>query len=205
MFKLSMPQGSIGNRERFEEALARFDAINQQDPTRIEYDGASLPTEYLLAQALFYRVLEMKPDASEPLLLASRSQHLKRWEHPRSEYPEGRVGYLKWRADQKVFHAQETAKILADLGYDSWTMDAVRELNLKRSIKGNPDCQTLEDGLCLVFLQFQYDAIAEKYPEEKTIDILRKTAAKMSAEGLEHAKKLDYSPRGLELLMKALG
>ncbi|WP_309397821.1 DUF4202 domain-containing protein [Cerasicoccus maritimus] len=204
MFDISIPDSDIANRERFDQAVARFDAINQEDPAEITFEGTIYAAEYLLAQALCYRVVQLAPEASEPLLLASRSQHLRRWERPRSEYPEGRAAYLKWRADLKVFHADESAKVLGELGYEQETIDAVRELNLKKNIKGNADCQTLEDGLCLVFLQFQYDGIVEKYDEAKVISILQKTAKKMSPVGLEAATKLDYSPRGKELLLKAL-
>jgi len=204
MFDLSIPDASIANRERFDEALARFDAINREDPARVDFQGESHPAEYLLAQALCQRVLQLEPGASEPLLLASRSQHLRRWEHPRSKYPEGRAGYLKWRADLKKFHADETAGILHELSYDAELIDAVRELNLKKDIKRNHDCQTLEDGLCLVFLQFQYDDIIAKYPEEKVIGILQKTAAKMSTAGLKAALKLDYTPAGKALMQRAL-
>lgn len=205
MFEISIPDNSdIANRERFDQALERFDAINREDPAEVTVDGKTFPAEYLYAQALCYRVIQLDSSASEPLLLASRSQHLRRWESPRSNYPEGRAGYLKWRADLKRFHADETAKVLTEFGYNQAIIDAVRELNLKKDLKGNPDCQTLEDGLCLVFLQFQYDGIIAKYPKEKVLDILRKTSAKMSAAGLEAAKQLEYSARGQELLEEAL-
>ncbi len=204
MFQISIPDTDIANRERFDQTVARFDAINREDPAQITFEGETHPAEFLLAQALCYRVIQLAPEASEPLLLASRSQHLRRWERPRSEYPEGRAGYLKWRADLKVFHADETAKILEEFGYDAETIEAVRELNLKKNIKRNADCQTLEDGLCLVFLQFQYEGIIAKYEADKVIDILRKSAAKMSEAGLAAAGNLSYSHRGRELLGQAL-
>lgn len=205
MFAINIPSARISERERFDRALARFDAINREDPARIEFEGESFPAEYLLAQALCYRVLQMNPQASEPLLLASRSQHMRRWEHPRSEYPEGRAGYLKWRADLKKLHADEAANVLTQLGYDRNTLAAVRALNLKQDIKNNSDCQTLEDGLCLVFLQFQYDEIIAKHDEAKVIGILQKTSAKMSQLGINAAMHLDLSPGGRALLEKALG
>lgn len=204
MFEIRFPNSDIANRERFDQAILRFDAINREDPTQVTVEGKAYPAEYLYAQALCYRVIELDPQASEPLLLASRSQHLRRWEHPRNSFPDGRAGYLKWREQLKQFHAEQAANVLTELGYDLDTVAAVRDLNVKKDIKHNPDCQTLEDGLCLVFLQFQYEAIIAKYPEEKVLGILRKSAAKMSAAGLQAAMKLDYSPRGRGLLLKAL-
>lgn len=203
-FEIHIPHGRIADIAMFEEALRRFDAINLGDPHRTAFAGEDYPAEYLLAQALCHRVLQLAPDASEPLLLASRSQHLRRWETPRDTYPAGRKGYLDWRADLKRMHADNAAEVLREVGYAPETTSAVRTLNLKEDIKGNPDCQTLEDGLCLVFLQFQYAGIIERHPEGKVLGILRKTAAKMSPAGLEAALALDYTEAGKTLLQKAL-
>ena len=203
-FDIEIPLEKVANVDPFEKALLQFDAINRRDPQEISYRGHRYPAEYLLAQALCHHVIALTPSPSEPLLLASRCQHLGRWAHPRKTYPEGRAGYLKWRADLKIYHADQVAEILRDFGYDEATMAAVRSLNLKEDIKKNPDCQTLEDGLCLVFLQFQYDDIVAQHPEEKVIRILKKTAGKMSAAGLEAAGKLNYSTQGKALLHQAL-
>ena len=45
------------------------------------------------------------PDASDALQIAARGQHVERWKLKRTEYPEGRAGYLAWRKAQGVFHA----------------------------------------------------------------------------------------------------
>jgi hypothetical protein len=66
------------------------------------------------------------------------------------------------------------------------------------------EVQTMENALCLVFLEFQYDDLIEKQSEEKMIGILQKTWAKMSAPGREYALSLAYSQTGSALLNKAL-
>jgi hypothetical protein len=123
----------------------------------------------------------------------------------RSSYPEGRVGYLKWRSDLSKFHAQITTQLLQSIDYDPETIEKVREIVLKRRLKTDPDVQIMENALCLVFLEFQFDDLIEKQPDEKMIDILQKTWAKMSDPGKEQALILKYSGKASMLLGKALG
>ncbi|MEM6823370.1 MAG: DUF4202 family protein, partial [Verrucomicrobiota bacterium] len=89
----------------FQKALDQFDKENANDPNLEVVEGKEVPHELLDAQRLFRWVEKLKPEASEALLLASRCQHICRWEILRSSYPEGRAGYLKWRQDLKLFHA----------------------------------------------------------------------------------------------------
>lgn len=203
-FNIEIPYPAISDAARFDQVLDRFDTLNAEDPREIIYQGETYPTEFLLAQALCFRILQLETRPSEALLLASRCQHLGRWKIPRSSYPESRGGYLKWRVDLKVVHAETAGAILTEAGYDEHLRSAVKALNLKSQLKENPDCQTLEDGLCLVFLQFQLQGILEKYPESNVVRILRKTARKMSTAGLAAAQELDYSPAGAAALAEAL-
>lgn len=148
--------------------------------------------------------MALQPDASEALQLASRCQHICRWEVPRSTQPMGRAGYLKWRAGLKKFHAEKSAGILRDVGYPEEVITRVQELNLKKNLKTDPDCQTIEDALCLVFLQYQFDALIADTDPEKMIRIVQKTWAKMSQQGHEAALKLDYSPEAQQVLKDSL-
>ena len=119
-------------------------------------------------------------------------------------YPEGRVGYLKWRSDLARFHAQKAGDILHVVGYDQGIIDRVQEIILKRKLKIDPELQTIEDALCLVFLELQYDEFIEKHSDEKIIRILRKTWGKMTDRGRKVALTLDFSEKGTLLLSKAL-
>ena len=177
---------------RFQEAIARFDAANARDPRGIE-----LP----YAQRLSAWVERLAPDASESLRLAARCQHLRRWEIPRESYPPGRVGYLKWRETLKHFHADEAAKILRAVGYDDAMIERVRNLNLK---KKDPETSVLEDALCLLFLETQFDETTGKTGEEKMIEILRKTWRKMSPRAREIALGMKLSETQRALIQKAL-
>ena len=107
--------------EKFLSALRRFDVENSRDPNLEN----GQPRELLYAQRLTDWVLKLRPDASEPLRLAARCQHICRWESPRENYPATRAGYLKWRADLKKFHAEKSGAILRETGYDEETIRRV--------------------------------------------------------------------------------
>ena len=165
---------------RFKETIAAFDALNGQDPHTVEVDGQSIPKELHDAFAMTRWVEALYPKASEAVHLAARCQHLCRWEVPRSSYPEGRVSYLKWRADLKERHAEQSAKVLQGRGYGSEMIDAVAAINLKRGLKSNSDVQQIEDALCLVFLEKQLEGYLGKWEDCKIIRILKKTLGKMA-------------------------
>ncbi len=186
------------------QAFERFDAANAQDPNTLVVDGTSQPKELVFAKRLTEAVLTLDPDASEPLRLASRCQHICRWKVPRDTQPMGRTGYLKWRAGLKKFHAETSAAILRDLGYPEATVERVQALNQKQNLRTDPDCQTLEDALCLVFLRHQFDDLIENTEEEKMLHIVQKTWAKMSARGQKAAAQLDFSELAAGVLKKAL-
>jgi len=74
----------------------------------------------------------------------------------------------------------------------------------KLGYKTDPEAQLLEDVACLVFLEHELAAFAAKHPEEKLIDILRKSWSKMSPAGHKAAIALDL-PQHLRLIVgKAL-
>lgn len=190
--------------DRFNEAIAKFDAMNSQDPNTIMVGEKSVPKELHDASAMTRWVEALYPDANEMVRLAARCQHLCRWESPRSSYPEGRVGYLKWRSDLKKFHAERAAEVLRSVGYDEEAIESIRMINLKKGLKSNPDVQMIEDALCMVFLETQFEGYLDKWDEEKTIGILQKTWAKMSGVGHVAALALPLSARAKALVEKAL-
>ncbi len=115
-----------------------------------------------------------------------------------------RPGYLKWRADLKKFHAQRSGQILHEVGYDDETVRRVQDLNVKKNFSTDPDCQVLEDALCLVFLEFQFSGLAAKTDDEKMINALKKSWEKMTEFARAEALKLHYGERENLLIQKAL-
>ena len=149
---MNTPSFQPADAVRFSAALRRFDAENARDPNLDSDAGGPQPRELLYARRLTDWVLRLQPDASEALRLSARCQHLRRWEIPRASYPLDRVGYLKWRAELKNFHAQKAGEILRELGYPAEIIAQVQALNLKQNFPNDPDSHVLEDALCLVFL-----------------------------------------------------
>jgi hypothetical protein len=187
----------------FERAIAAIDALNAQDPREDPYEaGQSFESAYSRRMS---RWLErLAPEASEALQLAARAQHLARWRIPRKDYPMDRAGYKRWRADLGAMHAQATGEILREAGYGDETIERVQSLLKKKNLKTDPECQTLEDVICLVFLESYFADFAAQHDEQKLIRILQRTWAKMSERGHKAALELPLPPDLAKLVNKAL-
>lgn len=164
-------------------ALAAIDAANARDPDSVERAPAAL----LYGRRMSETLQEFRPEASEPLRIACRGQHIERWLVPRTSYPGGRAGYLRWRSDLKQRHGERIAGIMADAGYQPEDCDRAAALVRKEGLKRDPEAQTLEDVACLVFIRWYFAEFAEGQPDDKLLDIVAKTGRKMSAEGREAA------------------
>ena len=165
--------------QRFTTTIARFDAANAQDPNQ---EGGR-PRELLYAERMTAMLERFAPDASEAVRLAVRAQHIQRWMTPRSTYPAGRQGYLKWRAGLYQFHAKTAATIMGETGYDTALIERVKAAVSKQGLKVNSETQLLEDVSALVFLEHYLAGFAARhsdYDEAKWLDIIRKTWRKMS-------------------------
>ena len=185
---------------RFQAAIAAFDALNANDPNQV--GGQAKELHDALAMTRWVEVLY--PDDSEVVHLAARCQHLCRWEVPRDSYPEGRVGYLKWRSDLKGIHAEKSAAVLESVGYDTDVIGAVKTINLKQGLKSNADVQAIEDALCMVFLEEQYEGYIGQWEDAKLVNILKKTWGKMSPLAQNAALNLPLSGKALALVKEAL-
>lgn len=186
------------------KAFDLFDTYNKQDPNIMVWEHTSYPAAYFFALQLYNWVTALNRDASEALLLASRSQHIGRWISARTSYPEGKAGYLQWRMDLAKFHASKAAELLVEAGYDGEIIEHVQRIILKKNLRTDPEVQTMENALCLVFLQYQYEEFIHKHDEKKVIRVLQKSWSKMSQAGRDAALTLPYSDEGKALLEKAL-
>ncbi|WP_406683440.1 DUF4202 domain-containing protein [Seonamhaeicola sp. MEBiC1930] len=189
---------------RFETAIALIDKKNSEDINSYQVSGMSYPKELLYSQRMTRKLLQFEPNASKALQIAARAQHICRWKIARDEYPMDRIGYLKWRETLKKMHAEITADILIQVGFDALYIERVSKLITKKLIKKNEESQILEDTVCLVFLDYYFEEFAAKHADEKVIDILQKTWKKMSEKGHESALKLNYSDKNLELVKRAI-
>ena len=165
---------------RFRIAIDLFDQANAEDPNAEIVDGVAQPRELVYARRMTTRLERFAPDASEPLRLAVRGQHIRRWTTPRSAYPPGRAGYHAWRRSLAAFHAETAGALLAEAGYDRQTVRRVRALVQKEGLATDAETQTLEDVACLVFLEHYAADFAARHDEAKCVGVLRKTWRKMS-------------------------
>ncbi|GIX07236.1 MAG: hypothetical protein KatS3mg115_1639 [Candidatus Poribacteria bacterium] len=197
-----MPQRSFG--PRFEKAIAAIDAANAEDPRRIEVDGESVPYELFYARRLTEWIERLESDPSEPLLLAARGLHLRRWTIPRDTYPRTRAGYLAWKQRLLEFHAQELRPILASCGYPPETIERVTELVLRTTFPEDPEAQTIEDAVTLLFLEHQLDDLASRTEHKKMVRILRRAWRKISPKARQFAGEMELPPHLRALVEEAL-
>ncbi|HZM29171.1 MAG TPA: DUF4202 domain-containing protein [Acidimicrobiales bacterium] len=190
---------------RLATALAAIDAANAGDPHTIVVGGAARPKELTHAEMMTRWVRRLSPGCSDEQLIAARAHHLRRWAIPRDDYTRDRAGYLRWRTALQRQHAEDVGAIMRDAGYGDASVERVQAIVRKRGLGRDPEVQVHEDALCLVFLETQFDELTATLGDEaKMIEILRKTAAKMSPAGLAAARTLPLSPEGAALLRRAL-
>ncbi|KAI1822895.1 hypothetical protein F4861DRAFT_540510 [Xylaria intraflava] len=211
----------------FTSALELIDAAHAEDPRAIPSpDGTdtTLPSELHYARKMTRWLAVRCPDASPSLQVACRAQHFRstqtdktatppgraknRWEIPRDSFPMTRAGYLTWRAKQKTEAAEKIKVLLSSLSpaLAAADIDRVAALVRKEGLAVDAETQVLEDVACLVFLDDQLDDFEKRadVDEDKMVNILRKTWAKMSARGREIALGMKLSERATTLVTKAL-
>ncbi|KAI8625334.1 hypothetical protein F5Y19DRAFT_267979 [Xylariaceae sp. FL1651] len=201
----------------FAAALKLIDDAHAEDPRTVlseDGSGTAVPSELHYARKMTRWLAVRLPDAPPTLQLACRAQHFRRWEIPRDSFPMTRAGYLTWRAKQKT-QAAEKIKALLLLPLSSSPsspplpaedIDRIAALVRKENLAADAETQVLEDVACLVFLDDQLDDFEkrEDVDEDKLINILRKTWAKMSPRGREIALDMRLSERAKTLVGKAL-
>lgn len=186
--------------DRLALAVAAIDTANAEDPNRYD-DGRGLA---LVQGELASRWADRLTDSpAEPVVLAVRAHHLKRWEIERSSYPEGRAGYLRWRRDNKAHQADSAGVILAALGYDRSTVQRVQELLRRKGLGSDPDTQLVEDSACLVFLETQFDAMVARLERDHLVRVVAKTLAKMSPEAVALTAEIELSDAAAGIVAQA--
>ena len=184
------------------EAAAAIDAANAEDPRH--HDGVPLA----LAQGRMAEdwAVRLDPRASDALRLAARAHHLRRWAVPRSDYPEGRAGYLRWRRAQRERHARDLAALLDGAGVDGSVSARAAEIVAKRGLGSDSEVQTFEDAVSLTFLETDLRSVLDRLDDDaKVVDIVVKTLVKMSATGRDQALAVaaGLDERSQRILMQA--
>src|SRR5437764_639760 len=140
-------------------ARVAIDAVHGADP-RAE-GGEAYELRYADRLEAWIRRLVSAP--SPALELAARAQHLERWAIPREDFPEGRGGYLRWRAAVHKRQGERLREILGGAGCDPALIERVALLVSKGAPRDEPDAQALEDAACLVFLETELGPFMADY------------------------------------------
>jgi tRNAThr (cytosine32-N3)-methyltransferase len=187
-----------------DRARALIDAAHAADP-RPGPDGR--PAELGYADRMEAWVARLVPDAPSLLRLAARCQHLERWAVPRESFPPGKTAYLAWRRSLYVRQAERGRQLLLAAGVPAAEADELATWVSKTGLRTNPGTQALEDAAVLVFLEGEIAAFAARhadYPDEKFVDILRKTWRKLSPRAQSLAAGLELPPAIAALVGRAL-
>ncbi|MFI2817459.1 MULTISPECIES: DUF4202 domain-containing protein [Halomonadaceae] len=190
----------------FDKTLAALDALHAQDPqTTTLSDGTAQPQELAYAQRMSRWLERLQETPSDLLGIAVRAQHLQRWKLPRSDYPEGRIGYLTWRRDQSARAGDTTAAIMEEAGYSQEEAKRVASMIRKQGLGRDSDVQALEDCACLVFLENYFADFSRKVEHDHMVRIVQKTWGKMSPQAHALALTLPMNDTCSALVKEALG
>ena len=193
--------------DRFNAVIKAIDAVNAQDPRKIDMNGTERPFETVYADRMTETLEQMYPDASELLRIAARAQHIRRWQIPRDTFPRNKEGYQKWRLGMRQLHAELVGGIMTEQGYSSEDIAEVGMFLRKERLKRVADSQALENVVDVVFLAYYWDDFVEKfsdYSDDKLIDIVGKTLRKMSSHGHAAALALDLPPETTRIVLAAV-
>ncbi len=193
-----------GLSSRLAAAAAAIDVANEQDPTRVTVRGESLPLALVHGRLAAEWVADLHPDADESWSVAARAHHLRRWEVPRTDYETGRAGYLRWKRDQRQRHARDVATLLGPLGYDGAEIERIKALVRRDQLATDPGAQAVEDAACLVFIETQLAEVATKLDRDHLVEVIRKTARKMSPAALAAVARIPLADVERDLLTTAL-
>jgi hypothetical protein len=188
----------------FERALAALDARHARDPRRVTVDGEAVPRELWHAGRMSAWLARLDAAPDERVQLAVRGQHLQRWEVPREDYPEGRVGYLTWRRDQGRRAGEIAAGLMREAGYADEDAEAVARMIRKQGLGREAGTQAVEDCACLVFLENYFGDFSRQVDHDRLIRIVRMTWKKMSPRAHELALGLPMSDEARALVEEAL-
>jgi hypothetical protein len=193
--------------ERYQATIADVDAANAGDPRTFTIGGVTRPCEVVYSERMTERLEAMYPEASELLRIAARGQHIRRFDIPRADFPQGRDGYNEWRRTCREHHAKLLRGIMSRHGYEDWDIEHVAALVKKEQLKKDKESQALENVVDVVFIEHYFDDFYGKYShydDAKIIDIIGKTLRKMSPKGHQAALALDLPERTRRLVQAAV-
>ncbi len=189
----------------FQQTISRIDALHSEDPRTVWVDNQELPQELWHARRMSAWLERVDETPDELTRIAVRAQHLQRWRIPRSDYPDGRRGYLAWRREQGRRAGEMAAQAMEQSGYSAESAAKVASMIRKEDLGRNQAVQAVEDCACLVFLENYFADFLHKVEHDHMVRIVRKTWRKMSEKAQGLALDLPLTPEAERIVAEALG
>jgi hypothetical protein len=183
-------------------AIEAFDRANGEDPRRQRFEGRDHSRELAFSRRVTHWLLRLTPDAAEAVQLAARGHTLRRWEIPRTRYPNDTSGYHAWREATAAHSADAAETLLRPIGYSDELIRRVRQLITRELFPRDSDAQRLEDADCLAFLELKLTDYLDRWDEERLARILNGTWMKMSKGARTLARQMPLDPRVGPLLQR---
>jgi len=183
-----------------DSTIAAIDEANSHDPNSFRGE----PLALWQGRSASGWLEKLDPEAGDALQLAVRAHHLRRWELARSDYPEGRAGYLRWRRDNKAHQAESLASLMRSDGWPEATVERTGEILGRTKLRSDAETQSLEDAACLVFLETQFDDMLDQTDHDHLVTIVVKTLKKMSPAAVTLAASIGLTPRTQAVLADAV-
>ena len=189
---------------RLQHVLDEIDERNAVDPRPWLIRGETGPKELLAGRVAYGWVWVLESDPRDEQLIAARGHHLRRWTYPRTDFPDGRAGYLRWRTAAKIAHGAEVGALMIENGYSGDEADRASSLIRKERLGTDAMTQTHEDALCLVFIESQFDQTTDLVGEEHMVEVVAKTLKKMSPGAIELAAGIPVSDQARLIIGAAI-
>ncbi len=105
------------------------------------------------------------------------------------------MGYLCWRKERTQAQARAVSEILSRAKYGDGVIERVRSIIRKQRLYSDPEVQTYEGAVALVFLETQPNKTTERLGS-KIIDVLAKTFGKITPASISVIPELPTFPFG---------
>lgn len=184
-------------------AFAAIDAANDADRTQVTWQGVLVAKARLQGERASHWLGRLATEPAPAVQLAARGHHLRRFAIPRTTYPDGRVGYRRWRAAQKEALADALIEVLTPVGVDATTLARAIQLAQRAGLGSDPETQLVEDAACLVFLETDLADLLARLGTDKTVDAIRKTLPKMSEQAIALAAEAAPAGAALDAVLRA--
>jgi hypothetical protein len=187
----------------FSRVYRIYQAIDEVNAT----DPRDDPQELVYGKRMTETLEKYDPSASDVVKIACRGQHIARWLIRRSEFPEGKHGYLRWRKQLYAMHAKMMRELLEnDGGFSKQEIDKVCCLVGKEwDLKNDLEAAAVEDVAALLFLEHSFPPFTDKINErDKMVCIVEKTWQKMSPKAHQIALSMSMEKAQIEIVQRAL-